>query len=111
MGEFIVGDVIWKKGEEGLQSFILFESDGITRRDGTGKTYTFAFWKRGTIVVKGSGALVPTDIVQGEFDYTVLSADTDTINDYIGEVVEDPGGTKLRSETFEVCVEESSDFT
>ena len=111
MGEFIVEDVAWKKGEEGLQSFILFESDGITRRDGTGKTYTFAFWKRGATVVKGSGSLAATDEVQGEYDYTVLAGDTDTIDDYIGEVIEDPGGTKLRSETFEVCVEESSDFT
>lgn len=111
MGEFIVENVIWKKGEEGLQHFILFESDGKTRRDGTGKTYSFSFWKQGEGVAKGSGALTATDEVQGEHDYPVQAVDTDTIDDYIGEIIEDPGGSKLRSETFEVDVEESSDFT
>ena len=111
MGEFIVENVTWKKGERGLQSFILFESDGITRRDGTGNSYTFAFWKRGATAVKGSGTLAATDEVQGEYDYTVLAADTDTIDDYIGEVIENPGSNNIRSETFKVDVEESSDFT
>lgn len=111
MGEFIVEDIKWKKGEKGLQSFVLFESDGKTRRNGTGKTYNFAFWKRGAIVVKGSGSLAATDAPQGEHDYTVLAADTNTIDDYIGEVIENPGTDDLRSETFKVSVEESSDFT
>ena len=112
MGEFIVEDVKWKKGEEGIQQFILFESDGITRRNGTGKTYRFDFWIRGSTAIKGGGALVATDTVQGEYDYTVTSIDTDTILDhYIGEITEDPIGTKLKSETFKVEVEESSDFT
>lgn len=111
MGEFIIEDVKWKKGEEGLQHFILFESDGTTRRNGTGKSYTFAFWKRGATSVKGSGVLVATDTVQGEYDYTVTPSNTDTIDDYIGEIIEDPTGTNLRSDTFNVDVEESSDFT
>jgi len=111
MGEFIVEDVKWKKGEEGIQQFILFESDGITRRNGTGKSYNFAFWKRGSTTLKGSGSLTVTDALQGEHDYVVIPANTNTIDDYIGEIIEDPGGTNLRSETFEVKVEESSDFT
>lgn len=111
MGEFIVADVKWKKGEEGIQQFIIFESDGVTRRIGTGKSYTFSFWIRGAAAVKGTGALVATDAVQGEYDYTVTAANTDTILDhYIGEIIEDPTGTKLRSETFKVFVEESSDL-
>ncbi len=111
MGEFIIEDIKWKKGEEGIQHFILFESDGTTRRDGTGNTYTFAFWKRGASSVKGSGTLVATDTVQGEYDYTVTASNTDTIDDYIGEVIENPASTNLRSETFKVDVEESSDFS
>ncbi len=111
MGEFIVEDVKLKKGEEGIQKFIIFESDGITRRNGTGNTYEFKFWKRGSGTLEGGGALVPTDITQGEFDYIVLATDTDSINNFIGEVIENPGGTKLRSETFKVLVTESSDFT
>jgi len=112
MGEFIVEDIKWKKGEQGLQHFILFESDGKTRRNGTGKTYNFAFWIRGAAVVKGSGSLVATDTVQGEYDYSLGTTDTDTVLDhYIGELIEDPASAKLRSETFKVEVEESSDFT
>lgn len=111
MGEFIVENVHWKKGEEGLQHFILYESDGVTRRNGTGKTYNFAFWKRKATSLKGSGALVPTDIVNGEYDYTVVATDTDTEFDhYLGELIEDPAGTKLRSNTFKVFVAPSSDL-
>ena len=108
MGEFIVEKVNWKKGEIGLQNFVIFENDGVTRRNGTGKTYSFAFWKRGTATLKGSGALVATDEVQGEHNYVVVATDTDTIDDYIGEIIESPNN--LRSETFEVDVEESSNF-
>ena len=108
MGQFIVEDVHWKKGETGLQSFINFESDGITRRDGTGKTYVFSFWKKNASSVKGTGALAITDEVQGEYDYTVIAGDTNTINEYKGETIENPGG--LRSDTFRVIVEESSDL-
>ena len=108
MAEIIVEDVKWKKGEEGIQKFILFESDGVTRRNGTGKTYEFKFWKARQITLKGSGALVPTDIANGEYDYSVQSTDTDTINDYIGELIEDPAGAKLKSNTFVVNVEEAS---
>ena len=110
MGEFIVEDIAWKKGEEGLQQFILFESDGITRRDGTGVVYNFAFWKKGAAAVKGSGVLVAVDEAQGEHSYAVKAVDTDTIDNYIGELIEDPTGTKIRSETFKVIVEESSDL-
>lgn len=109
MGEFIVDDVKWKKGEQGIQQFILFESDGITRRDGTGKDYAFSFWKRGAQVLKGTGTLSPTDTVEGEYNYTVIATDTDTVFDhYLGELIEDPSGTKLRSESFKVIIEESS---
>ena len=112
MGEFIVENVKWKKGEQGIQKFILFESDGVTRRNGSGKSYNFAFWERGATTVKGSGSLVATDAPQGEHDYTVTATDTDTILDhYIGEIIEDPGGAGIRSDTFKVFVEESSDFT
>ena len=111
MGEFIVEDVKWKKGEEGIQKFIIFESDGTTRRDGTGESYNFKFWKRGSGILQGGGTLVATDTLEGEYNYFVLNADTDTINSYIGEIIEDPSGTKIRSDTFAVIVAESSDFT
>ena len=111
MAEIITDNIKWKKGEEGLQHFILFESDGVTRRNGTGKTYSFSFWKHRDTVLKGTGTLVPTDITNGEYDYTVISTDTDTIEEYIGELIEDPSTTKLKSNTFKVDVEESSDFT
>ncbi len=110
MGEFIIEDVNWKKGEGGTQQFILFESDGITRRDASGKTYNFAFWKRSAAAVKGSGALSITNPTQGELSYSLAGTDTDTIDNYIGEIIEDPSGNKLRSETFKVFVEESSDL-
>jgi len=110
MGEFIVENVRWKKGESGLQEFHLFESDGKTVRDGTGKTYDFAFWKRGATAVKGTGALTPFDEVNGIHRYSLAGTDTDTIDDYIGEIIEDPAGAKIRSETFQVDVEESSDL-
>ncbi len=111
MGEFIVEDVHLKKGEAGSQKFIIFESDGITRRDGTGKTYDFKFWKTGATVVKGGGSLTGVIIAQGEWAYTVVAGDVDTIDEYKGEVIEDPAGVKLRSETFAVFIEESSDLT
>lgn len=113
MGEFIIEDVKLKKGEEGIQKFILHESDGITLRDLTGKTYEFKFWKRGSGVLKGGGACVISNPpgTDGVLDYTVLANDTNTLNNYIGELIEDPTGTKLRSDTFKVIVEESSDFS
>ncbi len=111
MGEFIVEDVEWKKGELGLQKFILFESDGITRRNGTGISYNFAFWKKGATTNKCSGALVPVDAPNGEYTYAVKVTDTDTIDEYIGELIEDPTGSKLKSDTFKVNVAESSDKT
>ena len=111
MGEFIVEDVHWKKGEQGLQKFVLFESDGIDRRNGSGKSYKFAFWKRGAEVVKGEGALIAVDEVMGEYNYVVSMGDTDTVLDhYLGELIEDPDDTKLRSNSFKVIVEESSDL-
>ncbi len=111
MGEFIVEDVFLKKGEAGTQKFIIFESDGITRRDGTGKNYNFKFWKTGATVVKGGGALTGILIIEGEWAYIVVAADVNTIDEYKGEVIEDPAGEKLRSETFAVFVDESSDLS
>ena len=111
MGEFIVEDVHWKKGEQGVQKFIIFESDGVTRRNGTGLTYSFAFWKDGAATIKGSGNLNATSAAQGEHDYVLQSTDTDTVYEFLGELIEDPAGTKLRSETFKVIVEKSSDLT
>lgn len=111
MGEFIVDNVVWKKGEQGLQNFILYESDGITRRNGTGKTYQFNFWKKGTTTLSGGGALVAINAPQGEYYYIVLATDTDTIDDFIGELIEDPGSAALRSETFDVDIKESSNFS
>ena len=112
MGKFIVDDVKWKKGEEGLQKVNLFESDGITVRDLTGNTYEFKFWKRGSGILQGGGsAVISGDPLLGILDYTVLATDTDTINNYIGEIIENPGAAELRSETFKVLILESSDFT
>ena len=112
MGKFIVEDIKWKKGEEGIQKIILFESDGTTLRDLTGKTYEFKFWKRGSGILEGGGSCsINGDPTNGNLDYIVLSTDTDAINNFIGEIIEDPSGAKLRSDTFKVLVEESSDFT
>lgn len=111
MGEFIVEDVVWKKGELGAQQFQLYESDGVTKRDGSGISYTFSFWKRGAQVLKGTGSLSAVDAVNGLHQYSVQTGDTDTVFDhYVGEIIEDPSGTKLRSETFKVIVEDSSDL-
>lgn len=108
MGEFIVEDVKWKKGESGFQEFILYESDGKTKRNGTGKSYSFKFWKRGTGIVKGSGTLIAIDEVEGHWKYNLQASDTNTVDNYAGEIIEDPSGTGMRSETFNVGVEESS---
>ncbi len=110
MGEFIVEDVHWKKGEEGLQEFHVFESDGTTIRDATGKTMNFAFWKKNSTAVKGSGACtILGDPTNGEWTYPVSASNTDTEEEYKGELIEDPIATKLKSETFKVIVGESSD--
>ena len=109
MAEIIVEDVDWKKGETGVHKFIIFESDGVARRDGTGLSYTFKFWKARGTVLKGSGSLTATDEVQGEYDYTVVATDTDTIEKYIGEIIEDPAGDKVKTDTFKVNVAESSE--
>ncbi len=111
MAQIVVDDVEWKKGETGVQKFIIFESDGITRRDGSTHSYVFSFWKSRGTVLKGTGGLVSTDAVQGEYDYTVVASDTNTIDDYVGEIIEDPVGDNLKSNTFKVDVAESSDFT
>ena len=108
MAELLVNDIYWKKGEQGLQNFEIFDSDNVTPRDGTGKTYTFKFWKQGEAATKGSGSLVDTDITNGKWQYTVQSTDTDTVENYIGELIEDPAGAALRSNTFYVIVEDSS---
>ncbi len=108
MGEFIVKNVQWKKGEKGDQQFILFESDGVTRRNGTGLAYEFQFWKKNATVLKGGGALIAVDAAQGEWSYTVIAGDTDTVEEYIGELIEEPLSIALRSETFDVDVSESS---
>lgn len=111
MVDIVVENVIWKKGEKGIQKFIIFDSDGVTRRNGTGKTYDFSFWKSRGTVVKGTGALVATNESQGEYSYIVLAANTDTIENYIGEIIENILTDKLRSNTFKVDVEESSDLS
>lgn len=111
MGEFIVEDVRWKKGETGIQKFILFESDGVTRRNGTGLSYEFKFWKRGSGILEGGGAMSQIDAILALYNYSVLAADTDSINNFIGEIIEDPVSTKIKSDTFNVIVAESSDFT
>ncbi len=110
MGEFIVQNVQWKKGEKGDQQFILFESDGITRRNGSTLSYEFQFWKKNATSLKGGGTLIAIDADQGEWSYTVVAGDTDTVEEYIGEIIEEPSGVALRSETFDVDVGESSDL-
>lgn len=111
MGQFIVGNIKWKKGERGKQLFILFESDGVTRRNGTGFDYEFKFWKKGASATKGGGSLIAIDAVNGEYEYILTATDTDTVDDYLGEIIEDPNNSKARSETFDVDVEESSDLS
>lgn len=110
MAELIVEDIEWKKGEEGLQKFIIYESDNNTRRNGTGKSYEFKFWSKYTKTLKDNGSLVATDEVNGEYDYIVKAADTDTVGEFLGEIIEDPDGAKLRSNTFNVNVNPSSDL-
>ena len=101
-------DIKWKKGEEGVQKFILYDSDGKTRHNGTGHTYQMKFWKDGSSSLKGTGSLSPTSAVDGEYDMVVASAFTDTVDEYLGEIIEDPTGSKLRSNTFNIFVEKSS---
>lgn len=110
MAELVVEDITWKNGEEGVQKFIIFESDGVTRRNGTGKSYEFKFWAKFGSVLKGSGSLSATDAANGEYDYAVQEGDTDTVGDFLGEIIEDPDGAGLRSNTFNVEVEKSSDL-
>lgn len=109
MAEIVIDDIEWKKGELGSQRFIIYDSDNVTRRNGSNKNYQFKFWKSRSNVLKGSGSLVNIDESNGVFSYTMQSGDTDTIDDYVGEIIEDPTGEKLRSNTFKVFVRESSD--
>lgn len=109
MAELITKDIHWKKGEEGVQKFEIYESDGTTRRNGTGKTYSFKFWNDKTLALEGTGSLSPTDVTNGKYDLVVFSGFTDVIGDFSGELVEDPSGAKLRSNTFRVYVDKSSE--
>ena len=104
MADLVVEDVHWKKGEQGFQTFIIYDSDGRTPHNLTAHTYTFKFWAAGAGSLKGSGSLNITSALGGVADYTVLSGDTDTVNDdgYLGEIIETD--TNLKTKTFRVYV-------
>lgn len=109
MAEFIVDSIKWKKGELGYQTIHLYESDGQTKRDGTGKSYKFTFWKKGYDSLKGEANLTSVAPHDGEHTFRVIESFTDTVGEFRGEIIEDPDGDKLRSETFVVKVEQSSE--
>jgi len=105
MAELIVDDITWKKGEKGKQQFEIHDSDGKLR-DLTGNTYTFHFWApTDTPVDKGTGSVSIVTALSGLAEYTVLAADTDTVEEYFGEIIENPGTDDLKSNTFSVSVE------
>jgi len=109
MAEIISKDIHWKKGEEGVQKIELYDSDGVAERNGTGKTYQFKFWDEKTNALKGTGTLNPTNLATGKFDLVVLSSFTNTVGDFAGEIIEDPTTNKLKSNTFRVYVDKSSE--
>ncbi|MGH9992737.1 MAG: hypothetical protein ACREBU_22760 [Nitrososphaera sp.] len=106
MADLIISNVVWKKGERGNQRLIIYDSDGTTKHNLTGHSYTFKFWKDGASSNKGSGSLTIIDAVNGEAEYAVLITDTDTVNRYIGEIVETD--TNLKTSTFAVEVLETA---
>lgn len=85
--------VVWKKGETGNQKFIIKDSDGSVRNL-TGHNYTFKFWSIGASVNKGSGSLTITDAVNGEAEYAIQAADTNTEARYVGEIIENDTAQK-----------------
>lgn len=105
MAELVVGDILWKKGETGIQTVNIYDSDNITRKDITGITYTFKFWKVGEVSNKGTAVLTPVTPLSGIATFTVSSGFTDTVEDYLGELVGDDGE---KSNTFDVKVIESA---
>lgn len=103
MADLIVTSVEWKKGETGNQRIIVYDSDGVTKHILTGHTYTFKVWKEGDTTNKINGAsLTIIDAPNGELEYAVQSADTNTVDYYSGEVLETDTG--LKTKTFAVAV-------
>ena len=105
MAELVTNDIRWKKGETGTHNFIIFESDGVTRKNITGITFTFKFWVKDAVANKGTAVLSATDAVNGEALITVSSGFTDTVEDYLGELQGDNGNY---TSTFNVFVEPSA---
>lgn len=107
MGQLVIDDIIWKKGESGIQTFNIKDSDGDARNI-TGKTYTFHFWLPATSPEdKGSGALSLVTPGSGIATYTLAATDTDTAGIYDAEIIENPGTDDLKSKTFKVIILES----
>ena len=107
MGELLVDDIIWKKGETGDQQFEIHDSDG-TLRNLSGNTYTFHFWVPDeTPEDKGTGGLSLVDALNGLAKYTLAATDTDTVETYDGEIIENPGSDDLKSNTFTVYVKKA----
>lgn len=110
MADLVVSDVVWKKGERGIQKFFIYDSDGKTPHSLTGHNYTFKFWKNGESTLKGSGNLSIISAPGGEADYSVQAGDTGgdlkTTEFYVGEIIEND--TLLKTDTFKVTVEKSA---
>ena len=104
MAEIITNSIIWKTGETGKQYIVLYESDGITRRNGIGKTYTLKFWLRGATNLYGSGSLTAVDASQGEYYYSVTSGNTVSAGDFEAEIAETTGSDILKTNTFEIQI-------
>lgn len=111
MANLVTGDIIWKKGDRGLQTFNIYESDNITPRNGTGKTYTFKFWDETADPpsLVGSGTLSAVTAASGIYTYAVTADDTSEVDNYVGELIEDAGtSNELKTDTFKVTVKRSS---
>lgn len=111
MGYAVTNNIIWKKGERGIQYFIFYESDGYTKRNVSGKTVKLRIWKDGSTTLKGDHTLTHVDSVNGKLSHAVTATDTDTVEKYRAELVEDPAGTPHHSNTFDIEVIASGTFT
>ena len=105
MANLVTQSVVWKKGERGNQRFIIYDSDGTMARTLTGNTYTFKFWAADSASNKGSGSLTIIDGANGIAEYAIQSTDTDTVDAYRGEIIENSGtSSELHTSTFDVIV-------
>ena len=104
MADIIVADCRWKVGEKGDQEFHLFDSDGETVRNGSGKAYKLYFWLVDATTLKNSALLTAIDALKGKWKYALQTSDNDAVAEYDAEIEEEPTGTILTSNTFKITV-------